>query len=283
MTSYWQTTTGAQPAKPTTATPPAAWTTTEPGYEAGKTLWRVEKVTYSNSTFAYSAVSKVSAYVAAGEALYVANLASETAAGLVSLASEPPQNPPIGQIWVPRNSDGNATGLWRWNGSAWETATNILGLLLVPTADGGQTLIGPDGVEASQVVADILRSKVLYADVAGIQTLVITDIPRENLASDVGDALSAAEDLADRIILESGTITIAKNRKDDGQPLTAMRLTATSLDFIAADKSVAYIDSTLEQMSIANVLVRDALVIGSHQVRTIPGTGVTVFQQVVGA
>lgn len=222
---------------------------------------------------------------AAGSALHVATLATELAEGLVSFDAEPPADPPLGQIWMPLNEDGQVTGMWRWSGSEWATYTLLTGLLVVPTEDGGQTIIGPDGVEATQIVAEILRTDVLYADVAGVKTLVITDIPRQNLAEDVGDALATAETLGSRILIDgaAGTLTIARNRPQPSDPLTAMILGATSLDMVVADKSVAYIDSELEQMSIPNVLVRDTLQVGAHQVRTLPGTGITIFQQVAEA
>ena len=207
------------------------------------------------------------------------NIANVSAAQLrYAFEPEPPADPVEGAVWFPRNEDGQVTGMWQWNGEVWGTHATLTGLLLVPTADGGQTLIGPDGVEATQVVADVLRSKVLYADVAGVETLVITDIPRQNLASDVGDALATAEELGSRIVLSGGKLTIARNRVNSSDPLTAMTLGATSLDFVVDDKPVAYIDSELEQMSVANVLARDSLHVGVHQWRTLPGTDVTVAQ-----
>lgn len=276
VTSYWQATTlTSAPAKPTTATP-SGWGLTEPEYEAGKTLWRVEKVSYSNGQFAYSEVSKVSAYTAAGEAIHIANMSREQLE--YALADTPPGTPVEGAIWFPRDEGGDITGVWRWSGAGWDTHATLTGLLLVPTADGGQTLIGPDGVDTTQLVADLLRTKVLYADVAGVETLVITDIPRKNLAADVGEALATAETLGDRIVLTGGKLTIARNRVNSVDPLTAVTLGATSLDFVVDDKAVAYIDSELEQMSIANILARDSLHVGAHQVRTLPGTQVTVWQ-----
>ena len=207
------------------------------------------------------------------------NIANVSAAQLrYAFEPEPPADPVEGAVWFPRNEDGQVTGMWQWNGEVWGTHATLTGLLLVPTADGGQTLIGPDGVEATQVVADVLRSKVLYAEVAGVETLVITDIPRQNLASDVGDALATAEELGSRIVLSGGKLTIARNRVNSSDPLTAMTLGATSLDFVVDDKPVAYIDSELEQMSVANVLARDSLHVGVHQWRTLPGTDVTVAQ-----
>jgi hypothetical protein len=52
----------AAPALPVVATPPAPWVTPEPVYAANTELYRTEKVSYSNSTFSYTPVSKVSSY-----------------------------------------------------------------------------------------------------------------------------------------------------------------------------------------------------------------------------
>ena len=264
--------------------PIPTWSSQPPPYDENGVLYETWLVVYDNGQYAYTEPTLNTDWQAAKEALFVANLATELAEGLVSFSAEPPADPPLGQIWMPLNEDQNVTGMWRWDGSAWATYTLLTGLLVVPTEDGGQTIIGPDGVEATQVVADILRTDVLYADVAGIKTLVITDIPRTNLADDVGDALATAETLGSRILIDgaAGTLTIARNRPRPSDPLTAMILGATSLDMVVADKSVAYIDSELEQMSIPNVLVRDTLQVGAHQLRTLPGTGITIFQQVTG-
>lgn len=220
----------------------------------------------------------------ADQAVNLANLAREFAQGLVDMDSaEPPVDPPVGQVWVPRDEEGNATGLWRFNGEAWETVSNLVGLRLSVGADGALTLVGADGVEASQEVAEILRTKVLYADVAGVKTLVVTDIPRENLAADVGEALDTADALGSRIILDGpgGTLTIARNRPTPSAPLTATVMSATGIDFIAADRTVGYFDSDKEQMTATNVLVTGAFQVGSHLARD-AGNGVTIFQQVQG-
>lgn len=224
----------------------------------------------------------VADYQAAKEAIYVANLAHEMAEDLISFEATPPEDPPVGQIWMPVNEEEQITGMWRWNGEEWQVYSNLVGMLIVPTEDGGQTVVGPDGVDTTQLLAEIVRTDVLYADVAGTKLLVVTDIPRENLAASAQEALDTADELGSRIIIDgaSGTLTIARNRPQPSDPLTATVLGATSLDFIVADKSVAYIDSEIEQMSIANVLVRDSLQVGSHLVRTLDDTNITVFQQV---
>lgn len=63
---YYQIATGsAQPAKPTASTPPSPWTSVEPAYADNTELYRTEKVGFSNGTYTYTNVVKVSAYTAA--------------------------------------------------------------------------------------------------------------------------------------------------------------------------------------------------------------------------
>ena len=66
VTPYFaQVATGAAaPAKPTAATPPAPWVATEPAFAPNTKLYRTEKITFSNATFAYTDVSLVSSYAA---------------------------------------------------------------------------------------------------------------------------------------------------------------------------------------------------------------------------
>lgn len=52
----------APPSTPTTNPPGGSWVTTEPGWKPYTNLFRTDLVVYSNSTFAYTAVTKVSSY-----------------------------------------------------------------------------------------------------------------------------------------------------------------------------------------------------------------------------
>jgi len=72
---YAQVTTGsAAPASPgTVAAPPAPWVATEPTYVAGTELYTTNRITFSNTTYAYTAVVKSSSYAAAVVALTTAN------------------------------------------------------------------------------------------------------------------------------------------------------------------------------------------------------------------
>lgn len=74
ITPYYKQQPAADPAptKPTTATP-SGWTETEPGFMPDSALYRTEKVSYSNSTFAYTTVTKVASYEGIDAAMAAAN------------------------------------------------------------------------------------------------------------------------------------------------------------------------------------------------------------------
>jgi hypothetical protein len=81
ITPYYATVTkgAAAPVQPTNqATPPAPWVTTEPAYIANTELYRTEKITYSNTTYSYTTVVKVSAYTAASNAQETADAKTRT-------------------------------------------------------------------------------------------------------------------------------------------------------------------------------------------------------------
>lgn len=61
-----QDSTAAVPSVPTT-NPPSGWTTTEPTYESGKSLYFVDVTVFSNGSVLYSAVSLSSSYKAASD------------------------------------------------------------------------------------------------------------------------------------------------------------------------------------------------------------------------
>lgn len=76
-----QSSTASAPVKPTTATPPSNWKTTEPAYTEGSTntLYTVMKTTYSDGSFEYTPVSKSTSYEAAKTAYNKAVAANNTA------------------------------------------------------------------------------------------------------------------------------------------------------------------------------------------------------------
>ena len=121
VTPYFaQVTTGAAaPAQPTASTPPAPWSATEPTYVANTELYRVEKITYSNSTYAYTSVYKSSAYAAAVAAMAVANTKITTYTG----STDPAASANEGDLWLkPETAPGTGAAinvLYRRTSGAW--------------------------------------------------------------------------------------------------------------------------------------------------------------------
>ena len=110
---YLQQVSATAPAKPTLATPPAPWQLTEPAYVAGQYLYRTEKVLYSNSSFAYTDVVKVSAYTAASLAMDAANSKNKN----YYQASEPSGGTyAVGDTWFDTD---NGNKPYIYNGSTW--------------------------------------------------------------------------------------------------------------------------------------------------------------------
>ena len=75
------------PSKPTRNPPGGSWSETEPSYTSGSTntLYFVDLTVFSDGTWAYSSVSKSSAYEAAKEAYNKAQQVTETVAGLTKI------------------------------------------------------------------------------------------------------------------------------------------------------------------------------------------------------
>jgi hypothetical protein len=112
-TYYYQQAPGSAPSVPVVSPPPAPWSATEPGYVANTEVYTVERVVYTNATFAYGAVNKDSAYTAATQAMTTANgkntiFHSTTVPGVtVNVA---------GDTWFQYNGSNNIINQWRGNG-----------------------------------------------------------------------------------------------------------------------------------------------------------------------
>ena len=278
------------PSKPSTETPTGGWTTTEPAFsfDTTLTLYTVPKNLFGVNQFEYGAVQKSSQYEAAKAAynkaensLYISNLAKELAEGLVDLSESMPENPLPGQVWISQNEKKNMTGVWRFNGSEWQQSSILTGLIMVPGEDGQMTLIGPKGVDAPSVLADIIRTEVLYADVGGVKKFIVSDIPRENLEDGVKTALDTAESIGTRIVLDGseGKLIIARDKYRSGVSDTMTVLTASSMNFMFDGQAVTSINSATRQLTTVNAQVQGALRFPSHTIKTLPGTSILVFQQ----
>lgn len=170
VTTYYRTVTKgtAAPAKPTVSPAPSPWTTTEPAYADNTELYRTDRIVYSTGSFAYTDVSKVSAYTAAAQAITVANLVEAAAQGLVKPSATDPGHYK-GRIWLQLDSSGRTIGIKISNGTAWSSYSLMADQLIVP-GTVGTTLIADGAITTPKLtVTEELWTAIL--NVAGDATI----------------------------------------------------------------------------------------------------------------
>jgi len=159
ITIYYRTepTGSTAPAAPTTSPPPAPWATGEPAYIPNVELWSVTRVVYSNGTFAYSTVNKVSAYAAAAEAAQAALEAQTTADGKNRIYLSPtvppalPAELKLGDLWYVQDVEtATLSEIRSWNGFNWVPYRIVADSIIVPGSVGDISLM--DGAISGQKV-----------------------------------------------------------------------------------------------------------------------------------
>lgn len=144
VTRYYFLTAGSQPAKPTTLLPPAPWQTTEPTYTAGSNdkLYVVDRVVFSNNTFAYGDVSLSANFEAAKTAWVLANNALTSANGktkvIWSTSAASGTGYGAGDVWFQTNS-GVVIGQWEYT-TSWQSRP--IGHQAIASIDAGKITVG---------------------------------------------------------------------------------------------------------------------------------------------
>lgn len=138
--------TASAPAVPTTMTP-SGWTTTEPAWAPNTSLYRVERVVYTNNAFAYTPVTKIAAYAGIDAAMAAANGKNLNTYTEVPSASKPGPSPAansartVGDIHRNRDSvTGEIFAEYQWDGKAWKSVSfgdSVLSSLDVGKVTGG--------------------------------------------------------------------------------------------------------------------------------------------------
>jgi hypothetical protein len=142
VTPYFQQTAAAAsaPALPTASPPPAPWTSTEPAYAANTALWRTERILYTNSTFAYTAVSKVSSYAAAAVAQATADGKNQI---IYSTSDATGTTFVTGDTWrkvTTLGAGGKIIKEWTFTSGAWQT--KVYSGLTLTDLDAGSITTG---------------------------------------------------------------------------------------------------------------------------------------------
>ena len=268
MQQYYRTTaaTASAPAVPTTSTPPSPWTTTEPAYAADTALWVTTRVGYSNGTFSYTPVSKVSAFTAA-----------VMAGGKLTLATSNPTTAqgtgkPAGSLWMVK-SGGAWVSLWEWNGTAWASvplSETIIPQIAIGTGTYGElsgSRLVADSVEATKIAAEEALFDKLFASefMAGrIQVdhvepafgsnlnltangdIILLAGRQDELADEIAATSVIATDAAD--LAEDATVaaSLAQAAADiaDGKALVAQNRANEAADGLAAQQAVFVVTAT---------------------------------------
>lgn len=206
VTTYYRTVTkgAAAPAKPTASPAPSPWTTTEPAYADNTELYRTDRIVYSTGSFAYTDVSKVSAYTAAAQAITVANLVEAATQGLVKPSATDPGHYK-GRIWLQLDSSGRTVGIKISNGTAWSSYALMADSILVPGSIGTIS-IGDNAVTAPKIYATSeLWTKML--NVAGDATIGGNLLAQSIAGKNILGAFIEGGELLMRGQDESGTTT----------------------------------------------------------------------------
>lgn len=173
----------AAPAVPTTATP-SGWATSEPTWVPNRDLYRVEKITYTNSTFAYTAVTKIAAYAGIDAAMAAANGKNLNTYTDLAPASKPGPAPAnnssrtVGDIHRNRNSStGEVWAEYQWTGSAWKPVS--FGDSVLTSLDVGKVTGGTGAFQkffADKLIADDATITKLWTDQLAAKTITAQQV-----------------------------------------------------------------------------------------------------------
>ena len=248
------------PSKPTTLEPSSDWQDTEPTYRKNTTLYRVERVLYSDGTFSYTEPYVSTAYQAANAAMSAANLVDAAMQGLIQMSTTEPLDPVQGSIWFELDEETeNIIGLYLYTGGSWVPYTIIANKLLVPGSVGVVT-IEEGAVEGLLGAFDTVLSDLLYSTKIKAEHIELGEITKNLLDSELSHTVNDAAEWAKKTTLEPGKITISAGESTG----TSLIMTPTKLSFIVGNIEVAYIDSTKQELNIKKAVIKESLKVGYH-------------------
>lgn len=155
VTHFWQWATN-KPATPTGSGNPSGWSTTQPAYKVGNTLYTTIRTTYSNGSVSWSPTTE-EASVSAATAISNESANSKNRVWYATSAPGSTRGERAGDTWF-RYSGSTIIGQWRWTGSSW--ATQTIGNQVIANLDAGKITTGEmDGkrIKADSVTVRELR------------------------------------------------------------------------------------------------------------------------------
>ena len=166
VTHFWRWAT-SKPATPTGSGNPSGWSTTQPAYEVGQTLYTTIRTTYSNGSVSWSPTTE-EASVSAATAISNESANSKNRVWYATSAPGSTRGERAGDTWF-RYSGTTIIGQWRWTGSSW--ATQTIGNQVIANLDAGKITsgtidarrIGAETIDASKIKADTITVNQLRA------------------------------------------------------------------------------------------------------------------------
>lgn len=259
VTPYYllQGTGNAAPAAPTTNPPGGSWSITEPAYTASTELYRAELVLFTDSTFGWTAVSKVSAYTASSQAVTVANLADAAAKGTVKAQATDPGHQ-VGRIWLVLDGTGRCIGIKVSNGTAWTSYTLMADQIIVPGSVGAVTIA--DGA----ITGPKVNAGSIWANQAWIDALNVGIIRVDWLEPNIGEKLN--------LVANSAVLQIGGQLDDHSadlalkaQQITAAQSSADAAGQAAADAQGTAGSATVQASMAQQVAQATAQALTAHQ------------------
>lgn len=209
----------APPALPTTDPPPSPWTETEPEWETNSKLFRTERVRYTNSTFAYTPVSQVSAYAGVDAAMRSANGKNLITYSDIADANKPGPAPSVGlgigrtinDVHRNRNTTtGEIYAEYLWNGSAWSEVN--FGDSILRSLDVGKLTAGAAAIQTAvidKLWADVIAARKITTEmlmIGGMSNYLDNPFPKLITSGPIGwEGITPGSPLPTGVALVAGT------------------------------------------------------------------------------
>lgn len=217
------------------------------------------------------------------DATNIANLAKAAAEGMVTINSEEPAHGP-GKIWIQTDENGGALTVLQSVNGQWATYPLMTGLLIVPGVDEDgnprPTIIDQDGLVVGHISVGSIVGESIAVESIRAEHLVVASVTPDKLDENTQEVIDEAERIRRRVIIQDTGIVISESaRTGEGtENLSGLSLKAKRLSFFLEGEPKAYIDSERDQMAVGNMLVENAIQIGEHQMKSLPGTDTTIMQ-----
>ena len=158
----------SKPSQPSGSGFPIEWSTTQPAYQVGATLWTVTATMFSNGQWQWSHVTE-EASVSAATAIAAESASTKNRVWYAASAPGSTRGEREGDTWF-QYSAATIVGQWRWTGSSWVTQT--IGDEVIANLDAGKITsgiidarhIGAGSIDASKIKADSITVRELKAE-----------------------------------------------------------------------------------------------------------------------